>query len=104
MKFYIGGYYLIEETAIKDWMNHDLLPEKIMTPSSCICNLHPDDICLSWVKGDKKAKNAYREKIGVNKEQFAELQKETDELFNLEKYGWLQVFTEAEHAKKYHQK
>jgi hypothetical protein len=104
MEFYIGGYYLIEGAPIKDWMNHDLLPAQILTPSSCICDLHPDDICLSWVKGDKKTKNAYREKLGITKEEFTELQKEVDELFNSEKYGWLQVFLEVEQARNYYQK
>ena len=102
MEFYVGGYYLIEGTSIKEWMNHDLLPSQIFTPSSCICNLHPEDICLSWVKGDKKVKEEYRAKLGITKEQFAELQKNIDESFNKEKYGWLQVFIEVEDARRYY--
>lgn len=104
MDFYIGGYYLIEGTSIKDWMNHDLLPSQIFTPSSCICDLHPDDICLSWVTVDKKVKAAYREKLGITKDQFVKLQEDVDESFNGDKYGWQQVFIEVEEARKYYRK
>ena len=104
MEFYLGGYYLIEGTSVKNWMNREILPSQIYSPSSCICELHPDDICLSWVKGSKEAKRLYREKLGLTKEQFTELQEQIDESFNSGRYGWLQVFIDFDEAKTYYQK
>lgn len=98
MKFYVGGYYLIEGTATKKWMRRILFPPLIFTPSSCICDLHPEDICLSWVSGDKAA---YQEKLGLTNEQFKELSHNCDDSFNREKYGWRQMFLDLEEARWY---
>jgi hypothetical protein len=103
VEFYLGGYYLIEGSPIENWMSHELLPSQIFTPSSCICNLHPEDICLSWMNGEDKVRAAYRKKLGITKKQFIELQGDVDALFNQEKYGWLQVFSEIKEARKYYQ-
>lgn len=98
MEFFIGGYYLIEGTPIKRWMNNEILPEQIFTPSSCICDLHPEELCLSWVGGDKKAKASYRDKLNLTKAQFEQLQNEVDIGFESEKFGWPQVFIDLEEA------
>ena len=39
MDFYAGGYYLIKGSPLQSWMNEDLLPSEIFTPSSCLCEL-----------------------------------------------------------------
>jgi len=98
MEFFIGGYYLVEGTPIKKWMNHDLLPKQIFTPSSCICDLHPAELCLSWVNSDKTSKSVYRDKLKLTKSQFEHLQHEVDFGFESEKFGWPQVFIEVEEA------
>ena len=53
----------------------ELLPSKIYTPSSCICELHPDEIGLSWMRGNKKTKSEYQGKLGITKNEFLELQR-----------------------------
>jgi len=95
---------LIEGASIENWMNKDLLPSQIFTPSSCICNLHPEDICLSWVTDRNETITAYTKKLSITKEQFEELQENIDSSFNTNKYGWIQMFLEVDEARKYYKK
>ena len=102
MEYFMGGYFLVAGKDSEPWMHQELLPSKIYTPSACICDLHPDDICLSWVSGDKNAKAEYRNKLGISEAQFSILQESVDDSFANDKYGWIQVFLTLPEAQAYY--
>ncbi len=103
-EYYIGGYYLVEGTGIKNCMDSTLLPNKIWSISDCICALHPDLSALSWACCLEEREHEYQKKLNLTKEGFTALQREVDELFNANKLGWLQTFIDRDAAIHYARK
>ncbi len=101
MDFYFGGYHLIEGAVRSEWMAQDLLPDKIYTPSYCICGQHPDYIALPWVTASEEAHKTYHEKLQLSEEEYLEMQIYVEEAFNKEKYGWFSIFLDLEAAREF---
>ncbi|MDH5507635.1 MAG: hypothetical protein OEZ02_10475 [Anaerolineae bacterium] len=101
MEFYFGGYYLIEGSLVheKIWMDQKILPPILYTPSNCICELYPNVACLGWVKQDRKTTKKFRNKLSLNKREFAALQNKVDKWFDEGKYGWGSLFLDLDAAK-----
>lgn len=96
MKHYLGGYFIVEQTRRSDYMSKDLLPDFIFTPSNCICNLHPDSHCLSWVRKDVKEINGYQKRIKLPDDDFNSLCQDCNKYFEENKYGWVNMFLDLE--------
>ena len=103
-EYYIGGYYLVEGTEIKAYMDAALLPNKIWSISDCICDLHPDLAALSWSSCSKQNRREYQKKLNLTKKEFSDLQKEVDDLFSTNKIGWLEMFIDRDAAIHFAQK
>lgn len=104
MDFYFGGYHLIEGAVRSEWMAQDLLPQKIYTPFSCICEQHPDYIALPWVTASEESHKTYREKLQLSEEEYLEMQIYVEEAFNKEEYGWFSIFLDLNAARGFAQR
>ncbi|KAB1439664.1 hypothetical protein [Candidatus Galacturonibacter soehngenii] len=62
--FYLGGYFIIKPITRAEWMNHDVLPESLLSASSCICDFYPDSSVV--FNKSRKKKKEYRKEIGVD--------------------------------------
>lgn len=94
MDFIIGGYYLIQATESKKWMNEKFFPPLIWSASHHICEIYPDSWILSWVSDDVSAKERERnqEILKLDDDSFHALQLEFDDLFNKDEFGFPNLF------------
>lgn len=63
-EFYLGGYFIIKPTPRANWMNCNVLDEKILSASSCICDFYPD-INVFWNKS-QKVKESYKKTLEID--------------------------------------
>lgn len=109
MKFYLAGYYLIQGSPKPSGMDKEnLLPDKIWSGSSHICPKFPDAWILGWssnreMEAEHEQEQA-RKTMKLSVDKFANAQKNFNELFEENLFGFPNVFMTAEVAlKKYHQ-
>lgn len=109
MNFYIAGYYLIQGSRKQDWMDKDnLLPEKIWSGSRHISPKFPDSWILGWVSNrEVEAKQELENARGIIKlsdAKFFIAQKEFNDLFTEDQFGFPNVFMNSNVAlEKHHQ-
>lgn len=109
MNFYVAGYYLIQGTVKKVWMDKDkLLPEKIWSGSRHICPKFPDSWILGWLSTRKveakKELESAREIIKLSDDEFLASQADFNELLRRNQFGFPNVFMAPDIAiEKYHQ-
>jgi len=55
-----GGYYLARMSPRAEYMSPDLLPERVLSGSPCICDFFPDDWTIEWTStsADTRVKDA----------------------------------------------
>lgn len=99
--YFLGGYYLIEGSPIKSLRNSSLLPEKIYTPSTCVCVHHLDLSVLTWVNATDRDRENYRTKLRLTQNSFEVLQKQVDQWFEEKRYGWGEVFIDLNLAREF---
>ena len=97
MKYYIGGYYLVEGNLTQANLD-DLGLSKLAWSTSDACFLHPPILTLPWVKSTEKERDKYQKKLDMDEAEFRALQEEVDSLFNQDKIGWISMFTERDAA------
>jgi hypothetical protein len=98
--YFLGGYYLVESSPCKSWMNNSLIPQKFYSLSTCICDHHPDLSILTWVN-DSEDREQYRRKLNLTIEEFKLLQGQADRWFEQNTYGWGGVFLDLNLAKEF---
>jgi hypothetical protein len=94
MEFIIGGYYLIQATESKAWMNEKFFPPMIWSASHHICEIYPQSWIFTWTSDDVSAKERKRnqEILELDDDAFHSLQLEFDNLFNQDEFGFPNVF------------
>jgi hypothetical protein len=98
--YFLGGYYLVESSPCKSWMNNSLIPQKFYSLSTCICSHHPDLSILTWVN-DSEDREQYRRKLNLTIEEFKLLQNQADRWFEQNRYGWGGVFLDLNLAREF---
>lgn len=98
--YFCGGYYLVEGSSIRNWMNPSLIPATFHSLSNCICSHHPDISVLTWMNEADKGEK-YRQKLRLSAEEFQILQNQADQWFENEKYAWGQVFLDLSLAREF---
>ena len=94
MGFIVGGYYLIQATETKGWINEKFFPPIIWSVSHHICEIYPESWIFTWTSDDGSAKERERnqEILNLDDDAFHALQLEFDDLFNQDKFGFPNVF------------
>lgn len=70
--FYLGGYYIVKPIPRADWMNSSVLPESVLSASSCICDFYPD-ISIIWNKSRTKKKD-YMKAIEIDRSTYDKME------------------------------
>lgn len=99
MKYFSGGYYVVAPLERADYMDKNLLPDKIVSASECICNFHPN-IDVLW-EGSNKDKQKYAEELGISMNIYVEMEKWIDTKFEEKTFAFPQLFTTVELAKEF---
>ena len=103
-EFIVGGYYFVQGSGLKPWMNSKLLPSFIWSASGCLCEKIPDNWILPWLaKPDPyEERRRYQNALGLNDDEFKDLQKQFDNLFRLGEFGYPNVFMRSAVAEDFY--
>jgi hypothetical protein len=99
LKFYVAGYYLIQSYSKPEGMDaRNLLPVKIWSGSSHICQKIPDAWILSWVNDPVAVRQREEAKaeLRLSPIEFSVAQKDFDELFREDRFGFPNVFMDSD--------
>ena len=103
MEYIIGGYYLVQGTQRKDWMDENLLPPVFWSVSRCICEIRPDSWVFTWVtEQTARQRKAMRERLQLGERDFYEMQARFDRLLDDDAFGWPNVFLDADLARDFY--
>ncbi|WHY75256.1 hypothetical protein QNH20_13965 [Neobacillus sp. WH10] len=102
MKYISGGYYIVSRIMRPEYMDKDLIPEKIYSASECLCNIHPD-INTLWGTS-RSRKQEYVQLLDISESTYSEMEKWVEEMFEANKFYYPQVFTTVELAKGFFSK
>lgn len=93
-KFIVGGYFFIQASKPQDWMNTKVLPPFVFSASRCICEKIPDAWIFPWNTNPDpdEDRNKYQNALGLNNQEFEELQNQFDRLLAQEEFGYPNVF------------
>lgn len=109
MNFYLAGFYLIRGSPKQTGMDKDhLLPDKIWSGSRHICPKFPDSWILGWRSSNEaqaeQERETARKNMQLSVDDFGAVQKDFNELFSRDQFGFPNVFMNAEIAReKFHQ-
>lgn len=73
------GYYIIEDVEKPSYISFSC--ERLISASECICNIQPDLRGCFW-KGCKEEKKAYKLRLGLSDEKYAEMSEYVAKLFD----------------------
>ena len=106
MEFIVGGYYLIQATESKKWINEKFFPPLIWSASHHICEIYPDNWILPWVSDDHSARERERnqEILKLDNNALHSLQLEFNNLFNKDEFGFPNLFLSLAVARDFHGK
>ena len=130
LPFIIGGYYLIQGARPKSWMNESLLPPMLWSASRHICRKIPDSWILGWEKAkyeqkdvdkffetfgidlnqtresniqeDQEEREHFKHILGLNNDQFLQLQKEFNQLVSEEEFGFPNIYFNLQLAQSFY--
>lgn len=97
-KFFAGGYYIISETKRKNYMSEELINDRVITVSNCICEHSIGEWTIRWWS-DHKRINYFKELLSLSSEKVDEFLDDIEELYNIKKFGFPGVFTDLESAR-----
>jgi hypothetical protein len=98
MNFHVVGYYLIQGLVKESWMDKDgLLPERIWSGSNHICPKFPDAWIFDWVndRGSIEDRKYAKTQMNLSKDGYFAAQRDFDELFGNEQFGFPNVFMDS---------
>ena len=103
MKCIVGGYYLVQGTQRKGWMDENLLPSVFWSISRCICEIFPDSWVFTWVTDQTaRRREAIREILQLSEIEFFQMQTRFDRLLDNDEFGWPNVFLDADLARDFY--
>ena len=106
MEFIVGGYYLIQGTEPKEWMNEKFFPPIVWSASHHICEIYPESWIFTWTSDDVSTKERERNRaiLKLEDDAFHSLQLEFDNLFNQNEFGFPNVFYSLTSARNFYKR
>ncbi|ULH18248.1 hypothetical protein MF271_22545 (plasmid) [Deinococcus sp. KNUC1210] len=89
--FVVIGYMIIEGYTFPNPSRPELAGV-VFTPTSCVCTLHPQPDTVPWVHAAKERNEQYRQRLGMNPDDFRTLQEATEAVLNADEWGFDAVF------------
>ncbi|MET3193777.1 hypothetical protein [Bacillus sp. OAE603] len=100
MKFISGGYYIVAPTMRQEYMYKEIIPEKVISVSECICDIHPE-INVFW-SGSKENKLKYIKEVNISEDKYKEMEKWIQDHFDLKEFEYPQIFPSLNLAKEFY--
>ncbi|WP_052169425.1 hypothetical protein [Exiguobacterium sp. s168] len=98
MNYISGGYYLVELKERPSYIEKKIMPDKVLSLSSCICNIHPS-IDVFW--GDSNVnKLQYMDDWNLSTLDYKELENWIEKNFKKNVFLYPQVFSSVKLAKE----
>jgi len=98
-----AGFYVISGGKSPE-MTTSLLPERVVTVSSCIVETYPDSWALPWVATSPDELRRWQALLGLNDSDVAELRSWVVRAMDDEKFGWPNVFFSLNAAREFRQR
>lgn len=95
----LAGYYIISQKERQECMNDKVIPNMVLSASRCICDIYPD-IDIIW-NDSKKNKEHYRKLLGLNIEEYKEMEIWVNESYECGRFGYPDVFNTLETAMEF---
>jgi hypothetical protein len=93
------GYYVVRLLEPPATLSRDLLPDRILTLSSCLTALFPDSWALDWVKCTDEACVASAGRLGIPSSDLPRVSARVGELFNDGALAWPNVWRRPDVAR-----
>jgi len=94
-----AGFLLVKPVPRPDWLSRDLLPDRIISASSCICPQFPRSYAIRWCRDSDEARTEAFDAIGLVAEKREEAMDWATEEFE-KAFGWPGVFLTLGAARK----
>lgn len=92
-----AGFLLLKPVPRPEWLSGDLLPEQIISGSTCLCPQFPGSYAISWCGDSAEVRVSEFDRIGLRTEQREEATRWATAEFE-RSYGWPGVFYTLEAA------
>lgn len=99
MNVFSGGYYIIAPVERPDYMDHEVIPDTVLSMSECISDIYPD-ITILWGTS-MKAKREYAQRLKVSQEAFEELESWVEDQLDAGSFKFPHVFSTVELAREF---
>jgi len=85
-----GGYFVTRRVDTPSYSSSDLLPSRIFSASSCICDFIPDTWAIEWSSDTRERRLEDAEKFGLSEPELKKVTKWVTSRFGKE-VGWPDV-------------
>jgi len=102
MEFISGGYYIIAPTIRQEFMDKEIIPDKIISVSECICDFYPE-INVFW-GGSKENKLKYIKDLNISVDKYKEMEKWIKDKSDLKQFEYPQIFPSLNLTKEFFNK
>lgn len=99
-KYHLGGYYIVKPAQRAEYMNSRIIPETILSVSSCLCDVYPD-ISSVWSTSENE-KDKYRQNLNIPKNTFQNLIEWINNKSDSGDFGFPNVFNNLESAREFY--
>jgi hypothetical protein len=96
--FVSAGFYIVRTIPRPDYTDPRLIPDRVVTVSSCIGEFAPDTWCIEWSNDSEAERVATAKHFGLGEQQMYCLISEMTEAFDIE-FGWPNVIWNIEFAR-----
>lgn len=94
-----AGYLLLKPVPRPEWLSSDLLPDQIISGSTCLCPQFPGSYAISWCGDSAEVRAAEFDRIGLPADQRDEASRWATAEFE-RSFGWPGVFYDLEAARE----
>jgi hypothetical protein len=86
-----AGFFLVKPVSRPEWLSKDLLPEQIVSASTCICPQFPGSYAISWCSDATESRSSAFDRIGLSPDAREDATRWATSEFE-QSFGWPAVF------------
>jgi hypothetical protein len=94
-----GGYYVTRLSEHAEYMSPELIPDKVLSASGCICQFFPDDWAIEWTSESADDRSNQAAAFGISTIDLPKVVTWATESFS-KAFGWTSAFYSLEAAQE----